>query len=109
MTEPLFREDAYLREAEATVEAVDVGGGIVLDRTIFYPQGGGQPGDRGELVLDDGSRLIVVNTTYGSDRRTILHALAEGSPSRRPARGFWRGSTGICASSGCAPIRRSIC
>jgi misacylated tRNA(Ala) deacylase len=79
MTEPLFREDAYLREAEATVEAVDVGGGIVLDRTIFYPQGGGQPGDRGELVLDDGSRLIVVNTTYGSDRRTILHALAEGS------------------------------
>jgi misacylated tRNA(Ala) deacylase len=78
MTTPLFRDDAYLREAEAIVEAVDPGG-IVLDRTIFYPQGGGQPGDRGELVLDDGSRLVVANTIYGADRRTIVHALAEGS------------------------------
>ena len=78
MTEPLFREDAYLREAEATVVAADPSG-IILDRTIFYPQGGGQPGDRGELVLDDGSRLVVLNTTYGADRRAIVHALAEGS------------------------------
>jgi len=78
MTEPLFRDDAYLREAEAIVEAVDPSG-IILNRTIFYPQGGGQPGDRGELILDDGSRLVVVNTTYGSDRRAILHTLAEGS------------------------------
>jgi misacylated tRNA(Ala) deacylase len=78
MTEPLFREDAYLREAQAIVEAVDAGG-IILDRTIFYPQGGGQPGDRGELVLDDGSRLVVANTAYGADRRAIVHALAEGS------------------------------
>jgi misacylated tRNA(Ala) deacylase len=78
MTEPLFREDAYLKEAEAIIAAAD-GSGIVLDRTIFYPQGGGQPGDRGELVLEDGSRLMVINTTYGADRKTILHALAEGS------------------------------
>lgn len=78
MTTPLFREDAYLREAEAIVEAVDPGG-IMLNRTIFYPQGGGQPGDRGELVLDDGSRVVVVNTTYGADRRAIVHTLAEGS------------------------------
>ncbi len=78
MTEPLFREDSYLREADAIVEAADPSG-IVLDRTIFYPQGGGQPGDRGELVLDDGSRLVVANTIYGADRRAIVHALAEGS------------------------------
>jgi misacylated tRNA(Ala) deacylase len=78
MTEPLFREDAYLREAEAIVEAADPSG-VILDRTIFYPQGGGQPGDRGELVLDDGSRLVVLNTTYGADRHAIVHAVAEGS------------------------------
>jgi misacylated tRNA(Ala) deacylase len=77
MTEPLFREDAYLREAEAIVTAADANG-VVLDRTVFYPQGGGQPGDRGELVLDDGSRLVVINATYGSDRGAILHAIAEG-------------------------------
>lgn len=82
-TDPLFREDAYLRQAEAIVAAIEPGG-IVLDRTVFYPQGGGQPGDRGELVLDDGSRLPVVNTIYGADRGTILHVLADGSPSPPP-------------------------
>ncbi len=83
MTDPLFREDAYLRETEAVVAAIEPGG-IVLDRTVFYPQGGGQPGDRGELVLDDGSRLAVVNTIYGADRASILHVLAEGTPSPAP-------------------------
>jgi misacylated tRNA(Ala) deacylase len=83
MTDPLFREDAYLREAEAVVAAIEPGG-IVLDRTVFYPQGGGQPGDRGELLLEDGSRLPVVNTVYGADRATILHILAEGSLSPSP-------------------------
>jgi misacylated tRNA(Ala) deacylase len=78
MTEPLFREDAYLREAEAIVQGVE-GEGLVLDRTVFYPQGGGQPGDRGEFVLDDGSRLSIINTTYGPDRGRILHAVASGS------------------------------
>ena len=78
MTEPLFREDAYLSEAEAIVTAVD-GNGIVLDRTVFYPQGGGQPGDRGELIFDDGSRLAIVNATYGPDRGAILHAISEGA------------------------------
>jgi misacylated tRNA(Ala) deacylase len=78
MTEPLFREDAYLRETEAIVRGAE-GDGLVLDRTVFYPQGGGQPGDRGELVLDDGSRLAIINTTYGPDRERIVHAVASGS------------------------------
>lgn len=82
-SDPLFREDAYLRQAEAVVAAIEPGG-IVLDRTVFYPQGGGQPGDRGELVLDDGSRLPVVNTIYGADRGTILHVLADGAPLLSP-------------------------
>jgi len=48
MTEELFREDSYLKSAEATVVAV-TDAGVVLDRTIFYPSGGGQPGDSGVL------------------------------------------------------------
>ncbi len=43
MTEPLYRDDAYLRECTATVTAINDRGGIVLDRSVFYPTGGGQP------------------------------------------------------------------
>ena len=53
MTEELFREDATLLECEATVLAVDEAG-VVLDRTVFYPLGGGQAGDAGRLELPDG-------------------------------------------------------
>ena len=72
MTELLFRDDAYRREAGARViEAA--AGRVVLDATVFYAQGGGQPGDRGELVLADGSAMGVVDTRYDADRKTIVH------------------------------------
>ena len=45
MTKPLFRDDAYLKEAPARVIEINELGGVVLDRSIFYPTGGGQPGD----------------------------------------------------------------
>jgi len=77
VTEPLFREDAYLRQVEAVVVDLDPRG-IVLDRSIFYPQGGGQPGDRGELLLEDGSRLEIVDTIYRIDRAAIVHVPAGG-------------------------------
>ncbi len=58
MTELLFRSDAYLAEATAIVTAHTPEGGIVLDRSVFYATGGGQPGDSG--VLDwDGGRIVV--------------------------------------------------
>jgi misacylated tRNA(Ala) deacylase len=84
MTQALFREDAYQAETEATVLLCE-SRGIALDRTVFYPQGGGQSGDQGTLVLDDGTALRIVNTIYDSDRATILHVPAEGAPLPRLA------------------------
>lgn len=59
MTDDLFRQDAYLRECSAHITTVTEAG-IVLDRTVFYPLGGGQAGDSGVLVLADGDRKSVV-------------------------------------------------
>jgi misacylated tRNA(Ala) deacylase len=84
MTEPLFRDDAYLRSTPATVVAVTPEGGIVLDRTVFYAQGGGQPGDVGRLVRQDGSAIPVTNTVYGADRSAIVHVPAPGSAQTSP-------------------------
>ena len=84
MTEPLFRQNAYLKEVEAVVESAEPRG-IVLEATNFYAQGGGQAGDQGEIVLSDGSSIAIVNTVYDADRRTILHVPASGA--RLPAAG----------------------
>jgi len=78
MTEELFRDDATLLECRARVLAVDAQG-VRLDRTVFYPQGGGQAGDAGTLQLDDGRVLPVVDTRKGEAAGEILHLLAEGT------------------------------
>ena len=71
MTEPLFRADAYLREAAATVLAHTPEGALVLDRSLFYPHGGGQPGDTG--VLDwDGGRLEIADARKGEAGAILL-------------------------------------
>jgi misacylated tRNA(Ala) deacylase len=77
MTEALFRSDAYLRNCPARVLAINERGGIVLDRTVFYAASGGQPGDRGKLVMAD-EVIEVVTTVYDADRATIVHVPAEG-------------------------------
>ena len=78
MTQALFRDDAYQAETEAVV-LMSEPRGVALDRTVFYPQGGGQSGDRGALLLEDGTTIPIVSTVYDSDRATILHVPAEGA------------------------------
>jgi misacylated tRNA(Ala) deacylase len=75
MTEELFRDDAYLAEAPARVVSCDARG-IVLDRTVFYPRGGGQAGDAGNLVRADGSAIPIADTVKGEAPGDILHVAA---------------------------------
>lgn len=83
MTAELFREDAYLRTCEAQVTRNDERG-IVLDRTVFYPTGGGQPGDVGILEpLDGGEPVRIVDTRKGEDGE-ILH-ISEQAVAAAPA------------------------
>ncbi len=76
MTVELFREDAYLRECDASVVAV-ADGAVVLDRTVFYPMGGGQPGDTGTLSCA-GRTIPIIDTRYG-EGGSIRHLLEEGA------------------------------
>jgi misacylated tRNA(Ala) deacylase len=82
-TELLFRTDAYLRTASAQVVAVDERG-IVLDRTIFYPTGGGQAGDTGVLSRANGERIAVVDTRKGEAIDSVLHVAAAATPQPEP-------------------------
>jgi misacylated tRNA(Ala) deacylase len=66
MTQDLFRTDSYLTECSATVTAITAQG-IVLDRSVFYPLGGGQAGDAGVLVLADSSEIAIVDTRKGKN------------------------------------------
>ena len=78
MTEELFREDATLRECEAVITAIDERG-VQLGRTVFYPQGGGQAGDRGELLLQDGTVIAIADTRKGETPGEIVHVPAAGT------------------------------
>jgi len=74
MTQELFRMDSYVATCTARIAAIGEEG-LELDRTVFYPTGGGQPGDRGTLTLDDGHVLNVADTRKTDDGR-ILHLLS---------------------------------
>jgi len=78
MNEALFRTDSYAKSCDATVVAVDERG-VTLDRTVFYPTGGGQPGDTGTLTLADGTGLRVTNAIKGDGPDAVIHVLEPGA------------------------------
>ncbi|HEV2187452.1 MAG TPA: alanyl-tRNA editing protein, partial [Stellaceae bacterium] len=78
MSELVFRDDAYARSCTARVVAVDERG-IRLDRTVFYPTGGGQPGDTGVLCLNDGTTVAIADTVKGDDADEVIHVPAPGA------------------------------
>ena len=72
-----FREDAYSRRCAAVVTHVDERG-IQLDSTVFYPTGGGQPGDAGTLITAAGD-IRIVTTIKGDGADTVIHVPAPGA------------------------------
>ncbi|KUJ80897.1 Ala-tRNA(Pro) hydrolase [Ruegeria marisrubri] len=76
-TDMLFRENAYLRVSEATVTGHTDEGGVILDRSLFYPTGGGQPGDSGRLEWS-GGEMSVATAVKGQGAEIVL-VPAEGS------------------------------
>jgi len=78
-----FYEDATLTRTAARVVRHD-DAGLVLDATVFYPLGGGQPGDTGRLLTGDGSRLPIVDTRRDKTTREILHLLPDDAPRLAP-------------------------
>ena len=75
MTKELFREDGYLVNCDGNVIAVE-DGSVVLEQTVFYPLGGGQPGDTGIMQYADGTQVDIIDTKKGE--KGILHILQEG-------------------------------
>jgi misacylated tRNA(Ala) deacylase len=83
VTELLFREDGYLRSCTARVVSVDERG-IRLDRTVFYPTGGGQPGDTGVLRLASGAEVPIADTVKGEGADEVIHVPAPGAALPEP-------------------------
>jgi misacylated tRNA(Ala) deacylase len=72
MTQELFREDSYLKQCTAKVTGIQ-DGHIIVDRTVFYPVGGGQPGDSGIMLRPDHSEIKIINTIKDRESAEILH------------------------------------
>jgi len=83
ITEPLFRADSYLAEVEAQVLAINDRGGVILNRTVFYATGGGQPGDSGALAASAGE-IAIATAVYGDDKSEIVHVPNEGAALPEP-------------------------
>ena len=78
MTKAIYRDDAYARECQARVVSINDRGGVILDQTVFYPTGGGQPGDSGVLVWD-GAEVEIAVAVKGDSPDEVVHVPAEGA------------------------------
>ena len=103
MTDPLFLADAYRKSASGKVTALTEEGGIVLDRSIFYPRGGGQPGDSGTLDWS-GGRIRVATAVKGEAGAIVLVPAEAGNSASTGT-----GGSGICASIPHCIFSRSWC
>jgi misacylated tRNA(Ala) deacylase len=89
-TDCLFRDDSYLKDCQARVVAITEQGGIVLDRTVFYANSGGQPGDGGSFTTSDGTRIVIETAVFTDAAKSqIAHILAKdvsaaGFPALKP-------------------------
>src|SRR5689334_3804283 len=82
-TDCLFRDDSYLRHCEATVIAA-AEQGLVLDRTVFYANSGGQPGDRGVLKINGGEITVETAVFTDAGKTEIAHVLPAGANPPQP-------------------------
>ena len=85
MTELVFRDDPYAKSCQATVAAV-TSEGIELDRTVFYPTGGGQPGDSGRLSFA-GAAIAIAHAVKGTGPESVIHVPTDGAAVARLAPG----------------------
>ncbi len=83
MTEEIFRQDAYAKSCEAEVVAVSETG-IELNRSVFYPTSGGQPGDTGALRLADGATIRITDARKDRDTGAHLHIPEDGGHGLKP-------------------------
>jgi misacylated tRNA(Ala) deacylase len=82
-TDCLFREDSYLKDCKARVVGLTEQGGIVLDRTCFYANSGGQPGDLGTLVTSSGDQVALATAVFiDAQKSEIAHVPGEGVAAR---------------------------
>ncbi len=83
MTIELFREDGYQQKCTATVVSL-AGNGVCVDRTVFYPTGGGQPGDSGKLIRANGTILSIIDTRKAQESDAIMHIVADSTEPMNP-------------------------
>ena len=76
-TQALFRDDAYLAEADAEIVHVNERGGVILARTVFYATSGGQPGDTGKMTHADGRAVDIAANVTGETKEDVTARLME--------------------------------